>query len=268
MIERLVLGSAKWGWSIEQRTVFALLDDFVHAGGQYIDAATNYPINGCREDWGLANRILCDWLRSNPGVSLGIFVKLGSVNNSGKSENNLTPSYLKTQLSDLQFMFGGSLKGVGVHWDNRGEEEEEQIAETIAFLRLCYEKGLRVGFSGIKSKNIYLNVDRDLSNQWEIQVKESSNNSEIRETYLEFFPDARYFAYGVGKLTPLKKHNLDKSRQFRSSDIPKEIPENFYLTSVSKLIEQNIVKKIIIGPRTTHQLGEVLQLFSNHPQSV
>ena len=51
MINRLVLGTAKWGSEVDIDAAFSILNTFVNYGGTHIDTSTNYPINGIESDF-------------------------------------------------------------------------------------------------------------------------------------------------------------------------------------------------------------------------
>ena len=189
-MESLILGSARWGSKIDKGTVFKMLDKFIEHGGRQIDGAVNYPINGIAKDFGLANRYLSEWISLNSEVDLNIFIKLGSINNSGGPESDLSAKVLHKNFEILQQDFGTSLGGIGVHWDNRGIDRIEQINETIQQFSCLHDNGFRIGMSGVKEIETYSQLAPNLQNAWEIQVKENVDDHTIRESYMNFFPEA------------------------------------------------------------------------------
>jgi aryl-alcohol dehydrogenase-like predicted oxidoreductase len=258
MIESLILGSARWGSKIDKVTVFRMLDKFIEYGGRKIDGATNYPINGIAKDFGLANKYLAEWLSLNSGVELNVFIKLGSVNNSGSPESDLSGRTFHENFEKLQEDFGSSLGGIGVHWDNRGVDRLEQINETLQQIQLFHDDGYRIGMSGVKEVKTYLQIAPKLQSVWEIQVKENVDDHTIRDRYMEFFPEASYVVYGINSIN-LESRTLNANNT--SSEIQGEeqkVRADLYSLSIKNILECNEVKKVIIGPRTLQQLESIL----------
>jgi aryl-alcohol dehydrogenase-like predicted oxidoreductase len=258
MIEKLALGTARWGSEIDIKTVFKLLDRFVESGGRYIDSATNYPINGVAEDFGLANKILSKWISLNLDVDLSIFVKLGSVSNSGGPESDLSAERIYNDFESLHHKFGKSFGGVGVHWDNRGIDKVEQIKETIQQLALFHKNGFRIGISGLREVGTYSSLAPSLQNVWEIQVKEKVNDHSIRDSYLSFFPYASYFVYGINGRRLLSSASIQGSKEVNRQSEQQESNADRYFLWIKTILDRNGVDKVIIGPRTLQQLDSVL----------
>jgi aryl-alcohol dehydrogenase-like predicted oxidoreductase len=259
VIDRLVLGTAKWGSEVERKSAFQLLDDFSAAGGRFIDAATNYPIDRNLDNHGLANKYILEWIELNPKIKLEVFIKIGSKNNSGSPEHDLSAKSLEKEIKLLQNTFGDNLSGLGVHWDNRGDDLIEEIRETIELFRSTHENGFRIGISGIENKKAYFETASDLVDLWEIQVKETHNNSGIRETYLPFFPRAKYLAYGISTGFELEVQNQKKNsiqRIHRSIEISKE---SFYQKTIKTMLRDDKIYRVIIGPRKNEQLTSILK---------
>ena len=266
MIKSLILGSARWGSTIDKVTVFRMLDRFIEYGGRQIDAATNYPINGIPRDFGLANRYLSEWISLNSEVDLDVFIKLGSMNNSGGSESDLSGKFVHQNFEILQQDFGTNLGGIGIHWDNRGIDKIEQINETIQQINCFYDDGFRIGMSGVKEVKTYLQLAPNLQSVWEIQVKENVYDHTIRDAYMDFFPKASYVVYGINSSNPasrtLNAVKLDREIQ----DETQKEKADLYSLSIKKILECDEVKKVIIGPRTLQQLDSILVRMSDDDQ--
>lgn len=255
MIERLILGCAHWGARISQSVAMDLLDLFVESGGRQIDTAPNYPINGNMADFGLANRIIAKWLKANPSIELNVFVKIGSVNNLGGPECVLTYKKLNADVRSISNIFENSLGGVGIHWDNRGEQSNEEIIETTDFMRTLFQQNFRIGFSGLKNKATYLNSAPDLANFWEIQVKETISKMDLRMEYLRLYPKAKYIAYGVGS----EKHTSNQDYPPQGDLEVSNLKSDYYYV-VEELLVKRKIDKVLIGPRTLSQLDQVIRL--------
>jgi aryl-alcohol dehydrogenase-like predicted oxidoreductase len=258
MINNIVLGTARWGSHVEQNEVHKLLDKFVSAGGQFIDASTNYPINGVAQDLGLSNRILAKWINHNPGVRLNVLVKIGSVNNSGGPENDLSGRALQGEFERLKESLGNSLGGIGVHWDNRGYAQRNEICETTLKFSEFHHEGFRIGISGIKDKEGYRKTAPWLQGFWEIQIKFSGGELSSRNEYQKFFPNALYLGYGISRHGDAELSFKNKDLSDLDLSLRADHKENLYLARISSLLESSKVQRVIIGPRTLGQLDSVI----------
>ncbi len=60
---RLALGTAEFGAAVDEQTAYALLDDFVAAGGNHLDTAHSYAA-WTPGRWGASERLIGRWMRS------------------------------------------------------------------------------------------------------------------------------------------------------------------------------------------------------------
>ncbi|MBK1656096.1 aldo/keto reductase [Allochromatium vinosum] len=271
----IMLGTALWGWGVDKETAHRMLDLFIDRGGQWIDTATNYPINANPEDFGRANQYIANWLISNPSSDLQIFCKIGSLDNSGKPDCNLSASAILTSTEILRGIFFEQLAGIACHWDNRFQENE--ITETIDAIEILHKEGFQIGFSGVKYPEIYRRCAPQLSDQWWIQVKENANTRYARDQYSKYFPSARYIAYGINmggvKTSPdhyrsnssmnlRKLEEPDKAVQLRRflSEIQDIEPRPKTLNELAMLATyaNPEIHGFIIGPRSIEQLQQSL----------
>lgn len=79
-IAPLVFGGNVFGWTVDQRTAFTLLDRFVDAGLNAIDSADAYPIWAPGNQGGESETIIGNWLKTSPGrrEKIVIITKVGS----------------------------------------------------------------------------------------------------------------------------------------------------------------------------------------------
>jgi hypothetical protein len=262
LIEKLILGCAYWGSRISPPVAMKLLDLYVESGGRHVDSATNYPINGNINDFGLANKIIAQWLKSNTNIALDVFVKIGSIDNSGGPECDLTYRKLSRDVRKLRNIFENNLGGVGIHWDNRGELSKSEITETTDFMRALHQQNFRIGLSGLKYKDTYLRSAPDLANCWEIQVKETTTKQDVRNDYLRFYPEAKYIAYGIGS----ERHSTKKDFQ-PPTDLETSKQGSDYYNLINELLTNRRIDKVLIGPRTLNQLDQTInntKSYSRH----
>lgn len=195
----LILGTALWGWGIARNEAYALLENYVENGGALVDTATNYPINKCKADIGLAIKWLADWKAAHPNAQFSLIVKIGSKNNLGGPEVDLTPGNIIDTTNRMRDVFADALSCVSIHWDNRGDSPSDHnaINETVEAMAKIHQASLDIGLSGIKHPELYLQSNLALADSWLIQVKENFLTKSARLSYEKYFASARYYAYGL-----------------------------------------------------------------------
>ncbi|KLE11282.1 hypothetical protein AF79_01470 [Aliarcobacter butzleri L354] len=278
--KRLILGTALWGWGVSKKEAFLILDNFVENGGLYIDCATNYPINKNIKDYGLALLWIEEWIKIN-NKRLFIIVKVGSIDNLGTPNFDLSSNNILTVSKKLIDTFGDSLGCVSVHWDNRIENKDfKLVQETVVALKEIKEKNnLSIGLSGIKNPRFYYEAMPDLVDDWIIQCKENFLTQEARLNYQEYFPLAKYYAYGINmggiKLSDEKSVSArireinysSKLKDVISTSLQDNLIIDNGLSTVNNLnmafiFLNTIYNGIIIGPRTVEQLISTFKTWS------
>ncbi|MEZ4918010.1 MAG: aldo/keto reductase [Saprospiraceae bacterium] len=192
----LILGTANWGWTVDQQTAFQLLESWMEAGLSAVDAATNYPINKVPEDFRLSEKILKEFVDAHGVNTLQITMKLGSTDNMRSPENNLAPSFLEMMTEEYLRLFGANLHGIMIHWDNRNDSSA--IHETLDVLTRMYDQhGLKPGLSGIAHPAAYLEAMQEYSLPTDLQLKHNVLQSDLKK-YHGFNPKQfRFCAYGI-----------------------------------------------------------------------
>lgn len=277
----LVLGTALWGWGIDENSAYQLIDTFVSKGGSTIDTASNYPINKRSEDFGLATRWVERWVKSNPGTDVSVIAKIGATDNSGSPDTDLSAANILATATELKDRLGHALSCVSVHWDNRGTEQHDfvEIEKTLEAMATLRQFGLGIGLSGIKFPAVYHKAKPELSEHWLIQVKENFTTRAARESYYSHFPNANYLAYGINlggiKATPAKKNSSAELRKIIHSTTLIEKLSTFLAsntsivpppTSMNDLALAFIFANpalcgVIIGPRNKEQLLSTLSYW-------
>lgn len=279
--KRLILGTALWGWGVSKKEAFLILDNFVENGGLYIDCATNYPINKNIIDYGLALLWIEEWIKIN-NKRLFIVVKVGSIDNLGTPNFDLSSNNILTVSKKLIDTFGDSLGCISVHWDNRTENKDfKLVQETVIALKEVKEKNnLSIGLSGIKNPRLYYESMPELADDWIIQCKENFLTNDARLKYEEYFPLAKYYAYGINmggiKLLDTEQSISAQIRNINYSNklkhlISNSLNDNFVkeigLISANDLnmayiYVKHIYNGIIIGPRTKEQLFSTQRIWN------
>lgn len=276
--KKLVLGTALWGWGIERREAYELLEHFLQSGGSIVDTATNYPINKHKEDFGLAVSWIADWVQQHGDTGLALTVKIGSRDNMGSPDVNLTPDNIERSADTLKSQFDNALSCVSIHWDNRADEDHQRvaIAQTVDAMSKLEQAGFSIGLSGIKYPELYFKADPTLAEKWIIQVKENFMTRAAREAYQTWFPKAKYLAYGInlGGLK-IEAPKTNSSIELRQINIPQSLTERLghFLNSdhgfaprpmtlnelaLAASYVNPALSGVIIGPRNLEQLKSTL----------
>lgn len=281
--KKLVLGTALWGWGIERREAYQLLEHFLQSGGSIVDTATNYPINKHKEDFGLAVSWMADWVQQHGDSSLELIVKIGSRDNMGSPDVNLTPDHIERAADTLKNQFANALSCISIHWDNRADAEHQMaaIAQTVETMSKLEQAGLSIGLSGIKYPQLYFKADPALAEKWIIQVKENFMTRAAREAYQTWFPKARYLAYGInlGGLK-IEAPKTNSSIELRQINIPQLLTERLghFLNSdhgfeprpmtlnelaLAASYVNPALSGVVIGPRNVQQLENTLAYWES-----
>jgi aryl-alcohol dehydrogenase-like predicted oxidoreductase len=134
----LVFGGNVFGWTVDEKTSFALLDAFVDAGLNAIDTADVYSAWVPGNVGGESETIIGKWLKANPAKrdKVLILTKVGSA--LGKPEKDLSAPWIASSVE-------GSLRRLGVdqidlyqsHWYVASATNEETLG--------AYDKLLKAG---------------------------------------------------------------------------------------------------------------------------
>jgi hypothetical protein len=253
MSKIMFLGTAGWGVNISKAEAFTVIEEFHSKGFHLIDSATNYPINGRKEDFGLANSWLREWLGSTESNRTQVFVKIGAVDNSGGDNSNLSVQSVRETIFRLQDEYGDSIYGVGIHWDNR--QDPQEILDTLLTIQQMCPKSYKLGISGVKFPSLYeqsLLVGRD----WQIQVKDYPGYDVSRQNYSKHFPDNPFIAYGLSHF--LKQEVLEDD----------SIKERKYLEGIGYYLKNSSLSGFIVSPRNQIQAKATINKYLSLQEDV
>ena len=259
-----------------------MLDRYVELGGCIVDTAVNYPINKRPEDFGLATTWIADWIRANGTEKLAVLIKVGATDNSGGAEFDLGPASILNTEAHFRGLFGSALVAIAIHWDNRGDIDTDldAIFDTTSTFAMLLDRGLSIGFSGVRRPDLYFAAAPELAKHWWIQVKENIVTSTARTTYSKYFPEARYLAYGIN-MGGVKSEQCkgDSSLALRGMNHPARLasrltefldstnhgldPTPRSLNDLALLIARMnpALSGIIIGPRNVEQLEDSIDFW-------
>lgn len=137
-IAPLVLGGNVFGWTVDERQSFDLLDSFVDAGLNAIDTADSYSRWVQGHQGGESETIIGSWLKANPGKrdKVLIFTKVGS--DLGGDKKGLSARWITQAAEDsLRRLQTDVIDLYQSHWP----DPETPLEETLS----AYERLLRAG---------------------------------------------------------------------------------------------------------------------------
>jgi len=137
-IAPLVLGGNVFGWTVDERRAFTLLDGFVDAGLNAIDTADSYSTWVEGHKGGESETIIGKWLKANPGKRdrVLIFTKVGSDLGGGKK--GLSARWIAQAAEDsLRRLQTDVIDLYQSHWPDADTPLEETLG--------AYERLLRAG---------------------------------------------------------------------------------------------------------------------------
>ncbi|MGE0232961.1 MAG: aldo/keto reductase [Flavobacteriaceae bacterium] len=99
-IAPIVMGGNVFGWTIDEKTAFAVLDAFVDLGFNAIDTADSYSRWVPGNKGGESEAIIGNWLKARPGMreKVVIFTKVGS--DMGQGRKDLSPRWIARAAED------------------------------------------------------------------------------------------------------------------------------------------------------------------------
>lgn len=278
-MKKIALGTAMWGWSVDEKEAFSMLDHFYEQDGHFVDIATNYPINKDPSKFRFVERLVEKWLKAHMVNDLKLIVKVGAISNDGSPENNLTPENLHRELDHYLGLYSNSLYSFMIHWDNRDDESE--IEKTIHFLNEeVLKQNLEIGLSGIKKVDLYYNL---LANK-ECMIEAKSNFFESSLEHYGLFKQAKLFAYGINaggvkldeqyqKNSSLNLRGQTQKYQNQLDDYNQNILEmsqklevnlSAYDFNLMRTLENKRIYGIVVGPSKLNQLKNINQIYKHY----
>lgn len=137
-IAPLVFGGNVFGWTVDERTSFSLLDAFVDAGLNAVDTADVYSRWAPGNQGGESETIIGNWLRANPGKRERVLIltKVGS--DMGQGHKDLSAKWIERAVEDsLRRLNTDVIDLYQSHWPDPNTPQEETLR--------AYERLLRAG---------------------------------------------------------------------------------------------------------------------------
>ncbi|MBI0434509.1 aldo/keto reductase [Roseomonas sp. KE0001] len=135
-IAPLVFGGNVFGWTVDEKTSFGLLDGFVDAGLNAIDTADVYSAWAPGNRGGESETIIGNWLRANPGKrdKVLLLTKVGS--DMGQGHRDLSRGWIIKAVEDsLRRLNTDRIDLYQSHWPDPRTPYEETLGAYDALLR-------------------------------------------------------------------------------------------------------------------------------------
>ena len=154
-IAPLVLGGNVFGWTIDEKQSFAVLDAFVDHGFNAIDTADVYSAWAPGNKGGESETIIGNWLKARPSVrdKVAIFTKVGSVN-GGPHEGGLTEGYILSAVArSLERLGVETIDLYFAHWpDPAGTSYAETLGAFDKLMKAGKVKA--IGVSNVNAQQL------------------------------------------------------------------------------------------------------------------
>jgi aryl-alcohol dehydrogenase-like predicted oxidoreductase len=127
-IAPLVLGGNVFGWTIDEKTSFEVLDAFVDAGFNAIDTADSYSRWVPGHQGGESETIIGRWLQANPDkrARVLLFTKVGS--DMGEGRKGLSSAWIARAVEDsLRRLRTDVIDLYQAHWPDPGTPIEDTL---------------------------------------------------------------------------------------------------------------------------------------------
>lgn len=125
VIEPLVLGGNVFGWTVDEKEGFAILDAFVDEGFTAIDTAEGYPNWVPGNPPGMSETIIGKWLKARGNrESVHIFSKVNSANKPGGLKADAIAAGFDKSLERLQTDY---IDLYFSHWPDQSTSHEETL---------------------------------------------------------------------------------------------------------------------------------------------
>jgi aryl-alcohol dehydrogenase-like predicted oxidoreductase len=152
-VSPLVLGGNVFGWTIDKKRSFEILDAFVEAGFNAIDTADSYSRWVPGHQGGESESVIGDWLKTNPGKRgrVLIFTKVGS--DMGEGRKGLSAEWIERAAEDsLRRLQTDRIDLYQSHWPDPATPIEETLK---AFDRLLRKGKVRaIGASNLDASQL------------------------------------------------------------------------------------------------------------------
>ena len=230
VIEPLVLGGNVFGWTVDEKAGFAILDAFVEEGFSAIDTAEGYPNWVPGNPPGMSETIIGKWMKARGNRdAVHIFTKV----NSGKKPGGLKPD-------NIAASFDASLKRLQTdyvdvyfsHWPDAEASHEETLGAYDPMVRAG--KVRAVGASNYTAEMVKeaqeVSVIKSLPRYEVLQPRfnlyDRAEFDALRDTVAEYeMGTVVYYSLASGFLTGKYRSKADLGKSARGGGIERHMNE-------------------------------------------
>ncbi|HSI77324.1 MAG TPA: aldo/keto reductase [Lunatimonas sp.] len=133
----IVFGCNVFGWTIDEKQSFTILDEFVDLGFETLDTADVYSRWASGNQGGESERIIGDWMKSKGNRNvINLITKVGA--DMGQGRRDLSEAYIINAVEDsLQRLQTDYIDLYLTHWD----DDQTPVEETLG----AYQKLIQAG---------------------------------------------------------------------------------------------------------------------------
>jgi aryl-alcohol dehydrogenase-like predicted oxidoreductase len=232
-VSPIAFGGNVFGWTLDEKQSFDILDHFVDQGFNFIDTADTYSKWAPGNKGGESETILGKWLKQRGNRDqLVIATKLGG--EMGERKKGLKPSYIKQAVeSSLQRLQTDYIDLYQSHYDDPETSVEETIA---AFNELIQEGKVRyIGASNLMADRIKASNDFARANGlkgyitlqplYNLYDREKFESQYLDLVNAEKLSVLSYYALASGFLSGKYRSEADLNKSVRGGGIKKYLTE-------------------------------------------
>lgn len=232
-VSPIAFGGNVFGWTLDEKQSFDILDHFVDQGFNFIDTADTYSKWAPGNKGGESETILGKWLKQRGNRDqLVIATKLGG--EMGERKKGLKPSYIKQAVeSSLQRLQTDYIDLYQSHYDDPETSVEETIA---AFNELIQEGKVRyIGASNLVADRIKVSNDFARANGlkgyitlqplYNLYDREKFESQYLDLVNAEKLSVLSYYALASGFLSGKYRSEADLNKSVRGGGIKKYLTE-------------------------------------------
>lgn len=256
-IAPIVFGGNVFGWTIDEKTSFAILDRFAESGFNMIDTADTYSRWAEGNEGGESETIIGKWMkdRGNRDQIL-ISTKVGS--DMGDGKKGVSKKYIIAAVDDcLTRLQTDYIDLVSTHFDDEGTRVEETMAAYNELVKAGKVKWC--GTSNMTAERIQESLD--VSEQFDYPLYQTLqplynlyDRKQFEREYLELCTDHNlgvfpYFSLASGFLTGKYRTADDLNKSPRGGDMDKHFNDRGFaiLDALDNLSEKHEVKQAAIA---------------------
>lgn len=245
----LAFGGNVFGWTVDEKTAFGLLDAFVGAGFNLIDTADSYSRWAPGNKGGESETIIGNWMRQRRNRDkVVVATKVGS--DMGQGKRDTSKKYILRAAEDsLQRLQTDYIDLYQTHWD----VETIPVEETLeAHAHLVKEGKVRwIGASNISPERLRMSLEtsdkhgypryQTLQPEYNLCEREKFEKSYRKICLDENLGVISYYSLASGFLTGKYRSEADLQKSARGSGVKKYLNERGFriLTALDEVSKQH-----------------------------